>query len=263
MPFRQKPLCSSTGGPGRVRPRIAAVAATLAMFLVVSLPGASPWAQAASGTGAVASADASMDRHVLVTLYHATHGPGWAKARKWLEDTPIGEWEGVRTDDAGRVIGLVLPSNGLTGELPTELGLLSELQVLDLEDNYLSGDLPPGIGNLAGLRVLNLGDNLLSGPLPVEFAQLTELTDLNLHFNRLSGPVPAFLGSLSKLRVVDLRNNELSGTVPVELGRLSDLTHLTDYRDLSRRCLEDSETSHGWISASTDSRAAYPLNSDS
>ena len=95
MPLRQMPLCQSTGGPGRVRPRIAPVAMALALVLVVSFHGASPWAHAASGITAVASADVSMDRHALVTLYHATHGPGWAKARNWLEDTSIGEWEGV------------------------------------------------------------------------------------------------------------------------------------------------------------------------
>ena len=40
----------------------------------------------------------------------------------WLSDAPLGEWHGVITDDDGRVTELNLEPNGLSGEIPPELG---------------------------------------------------------------------------------------------------------------------------------------------
>ena len=43
----------------------------------------------------------------------------------------------------------------MTGEIPPELGGLSNLQRLDLHDNQLTGEIPPelgGLSNLTGLR---------------------------------------------------------------------------------------------------------------
>ncbi|MXZ63339.1 MAG: hypothetical protein F4Y98_07035, partial [Chloroflexi bacterium] len=37
----------------------------------------------------------SPDREALVAFYHATGGPGWARATKWLSGRPVGEWHGV------------------------------------------------------------------------------------------------------------------------------------------------------------------------
>ena len=70
---------------------------------------------------------------------------------------PIGEWKGVSTDYYnGRVVGLVLGRNELSGEIPPELGNLTNLISLGLDENQLSGEIPPELGNLANLRDLNL-----------------------------------------------------------------------------------------------------------
>ena len=53
-------------------------------------------------------------------------------------------WSHLSTN--GRVTGLDLSSNGLTGSLPAELGNLSELQSLDVSSNGLTGALPAGLG---------------------------------------------------------------------------------------------------------------------
>ena len=76
----------------------------------------------------------SLDRPVLISLYHTTDGPNWIESGDWLSDRPIGEWYGVATDDEGRVIELLLGDNRLSGPVPAELGNLSKLQWLGLGD---------------------------------------------------------------------------------------------------------------------------------
>ena len=56
----------------------------------------------------------------------------------------------MTTDGAGRVTGLDLGRNGLTGPIPGALGSLGSLEWLDLERNALSGPVPARLGNLAG-----------------------------------------------------------------------------------------------------------------
>ena len=166
------------------------------------------------------------DRAALVALYHATGGPGWTNNHKWLSDAPLGEWRGVTTGAGGRVVELQLLDNGLTGEIPPELGDLEGLTRLCLRGNELTGEIPPELGNLADLTNLDLGGNGLSGEIPPELGALTGLIWLYLDSNRLSGGIPAGLGGLSSLMWLDLHSNDMSGEIPPELGNLAELTYL-------------------------------------
>ena len=168
---------------------------------------------------------AETDREALVALYNATDGENWNRSENWLSDAPIGEWEGVTTDDDGRVIALELPNNALSGEIPAELGSLSNLESLKLSDG-LSGEIPPELSSLSNLTHLELSHNGLSGEIPPELGSLSSLSRLYLTNNDLSGEIPAELGSLSSLSRLDLSRNGLSGEIPPELGSLSNLTHL-------------------------------------
>ena len=118
-----------------------------------------------------ASGSADTDREALVALYNATDGAYWGFKDNWLSDAPLGEWYGVTTNDDGRVIELDLSGNILIGELPPELGSLSNLLTLGLQENALSGEIPPELGNLSydnngSLSTLYLTDNELSGCVP-------------------------------------------------------------------------------------------------
>ena len=75
------------------------------------------------------------EREALVALYNATGGPNWEGNNNWLSDVPISEWEGVTTDDNGRVTQLNLSVNELSGEIPPELGNLANLTGLYLDRN--------------------------------------------------------------------------------------------------------------------------------
>ena len=195
-------------------------------------------------------AQSGSDRAVLVALYHSTGGPNWKNNANWLSNRPIGEWHGVTTNSNGRVIQLGLSDNGLTGEIPPELGRLSNLTRLyfynnqltgeippvlgrlsnlwwmDLNVNQLTGGIPPELGRLSDLGSLFLGGNQLTGEISPELGRLSNLTYLGLHDNRLTGGIPPELGRLSNLTRLWLYGNQLTGEIPPELGRLSNLTHL-------------------------------------
>ena len=137
-----------------------------------------------------ASGSVKTDREALVALYNATDGPNWHYNDNWLSDAPLGEWKGVTTDDNGRVTVLYLRSNELSGEIPAELGSLSNLRELTLRESYLSGEIPQELGSLSNLVTLYLHENELSGEIPQELGGLSNLSTLGLHNNALSGCVP-------------------------------------------------------------------------
>ena len=81
----------------------------------------------------------------------------------------------------------------LTGEIPTELGSLSNLQSLNLSGNQLIGEIPSELASLSNLQSLNLSGNQLSGEIPSELASLANLQELYLSGNQLTGCLPAGL----------------------------------------------------------------------
>ena len=170
---------------------------------------------------------AETDREALVALYNATNGENWFRSHNWLSDAPLGEWYGVTTNDDGRVTRLGLDDNELSGEIPAELGSLSNLEYLILYSNELSGEIPAELGSLSNLEYLILYSNELSGEIPAELGSLSNLEYLILYSNELSGEIPAELGSLSNLAWLILDSNELSGEIPAELGSLSNLIGLS------------------------------------
>ena len=65
------------------------------------------------------------DRAALVALYNTTGGANWTDNTNWLTDAPLYQWYGVEADSNGRVMLLYLGSNQLTGQIPLELGDLT------------------------------------------------------------------------------------------------------------------------------------------
>jgi len=174
---------------------------------------------------------ANPDRAALVALYEATDGPNWVNSENWLTDAPLTEWYGVETVEQGRVTGLILSNNNLSGVIPAELSKLARLSRLFFSGNELRGRIPPELGNLSNLTYLVLAGNKLSGTIPPEVGQLTRLSNLNVGVNQLTDPIPPELGKLSDLTSLGLQVNKFEGPLPPELGQLSKLNVLYLFRN--------------------------------
>ena len=172
----------------------------------------------------------SRDRRALERLYHAAGGDAWTNSRNWLTDAPLSEWFGGQVAPNGRVDGLDLRRNGLTGSLPPELGDLDNLTILLLDGNSLTGPIPPELGRLLLLERLEIQRNGLSGPLPPELGGLLSMRQMHLFENDLSGPLPSEIGNLAEMeRLVLVYNPGLSGLLPRSLLNLTKLTEFLVY----------------------------------
>nr|XP_051203082.1 receptor-like protein EIX2 [Lolium perenne] len=104
--------------------------------------------------------------------------------------------------------------NGLSGSVPTEIGMMKKLKYLDLAGNNLSGSVPMEIGELANLIYLDLSHNNLSGSMPVEIGSLAYLTELYLEMNNMSGVITEeHFAGLMNLKTIDLSFNNLEFTI--------------------------------------------------
>ncbi|CAN8260367.1 unnamed protein product [Cochlearia groenlandica] len=129
---------------------------------------------------------------------------------------------------SGKVISLELPSISLNNSLKPNSALfkLQELNKLSLYNCSLYGVIPSLLGNLSRLAILDLSYNALVGQLPDSISNLSYLTFLDLHNNRLVGQVPASIGKLYLLEWLELSHNQLVGQVPSSLGNLTKLEYL-------------------------------------
>ena len=164
------------------------------------------------------------DRQALEAFHDSTGGPRWTNSANWKTAAPLGDWYGVTTDAGGRVTGLDLRGNGLSGTIPAELSSLNQLESLELQDNELDGRIPSGLGRLQRLQLLDLGRNTLTGAIPDTLGKLASLQRLFLNNNELTGPAPAELGNLTSLEWLFVNNNGLVGALPSSLTKLQRLS---------------------------------------
>jgi len=161
------------------------------------------------------------DSLALVALYNTTDGANWTNT--WNLSQPVNSWQGVLLNDDGRVSELNLNSNGLSGDIPSEIGDLSSLINLYLSSNQLTGNIPATIENLSNLSHLQLNENQLEA-LPEAIGNLSNLTYLYVQNNQLPH-IPASIENLSNLIHLLLNDNQLEA-LPEAIGNLSNLTYL-------------------------------------
>ena len=113
------------------------------------------------------------------------------------------------------------PDNQLTGEIPSEIGGLVNLEQIHLNGNHLSGEIPSEIWELINLENLHLSGNLLTGEIPSEIGNLINLTYLTLYDNQLTGSIPVEIGNLINLDLLHLSYNQLSGEIPESICDLT------------------------------------------
>lgn len=196
----------------------------------------------------------------LTAFYNALDGDNWTDNTNWLSSEPVGTWSFITTR-GNKVISInIFGDAGLNGQLPTEIGDLTHLEMLSIGlEQGVFGELPESIGNLTELQRLRLQltnntgsipatignlSNLwelrivatgMTGELPASIGNLTNLTDITMFGERVftgngqsfNGNIPDSFGNLVNLDKLDLQGNNFSGSVPSSLSNLTNLGQLS------------------------------------
>ncbi|GLT67134.1 hypothetical protein SLA2020_394630 [Shorea laevis] len=139
---------------------------------------------------------------------------------------------------------LNLSSMNFKGRIPSELGNLRRLCVLDLSDKFawrLKVDDIQWISHLSSLQQLDISRvnlshtssnlfqhfdiswNSFHGSIPIFLQNMTSLTFLDLSQNFFQGPIAIFIQNMTSLIFLYLSRNQLSGSIPNSIGQLSKL----------------------------------------
>eukprot|EP00240_Pyramimonas_obovata_P005657 CAMPEP_0118924418 /NCGR_PEP_ID=MMETSP1169-20130426/2565_1 /TAXON_ID=36882 /ORGANISM="Pyramimonas obovata, Strain CCMP722" /LENGTH=336 /DNA_ID=CAMNT_0006865531 /DNA_START=248 /DNA_END=1255 /DNA_ORIENTATION=- len=148
-----------------------------------------------------------------------------------LEDTPAFR-ACLDIPSSCRSLALGSQTPSLTGTIPTEVGLLTNLVDIVLSNNQLTGTMPVDfMQNVGILRELDVSDNRLTGNPMVNFGMFCRgLVRVDLRSNQFSGEVGDTLQECVDLVFFDISENQFSGTIPPSIGNLVSLTrlHLND-----------------------------------
>jgi len=186
-------------------------------------------------------------RYAMSTLYYSTKGDDWKNNTGWLGEGNECTWSSATCNDQNLLTILLLESNNLNGQIPSEFSLLSNLEDIIFFDNKMSGPLPD-ISNLKGLKKFDveknsfvgpafsslsellllesylLSDNELTGSIPEDIGKLTELKNFWIIDNKISGSIPKDISQAIKLEKLFIGKNDITGTIPPEMDQLVDMT---------------------------------------
>ncbi|KAF8404325.1 hypothetical protein HHK36_009208 [Tetracentron sinense] len=143
----------------------------------------------------------------------------------WKETVSPCDFVGISCNQvSGSVTRISLDNKSLSGELSPSISVLQSLSSLVLPSNAISGIVPSQLSNCSNLQVLNLTGNDFTGRLP-DFSALRNLQVLDLSINYFSGQIPGWLGNLTGLVSLGLGENDFDeGEIPESLGNLKNLT---------------------------------------
>lgn len=194
-----------------------------------------------------------LERYILAVLFYSMDGLRWTWSDvPYLTDRATCDWNNALPWDHDSALGIycidvpalnqiLMKQVGLSGTIPWEISLLSNLSHLEWDKNSIAGTLPTEFARLTALNVLWLPSNKLTGPLPnyipssIQSLDLTtnnftgtlpsswgdEMPDLfwlGLSHNQLTGSIPSSWQGLVSLQELDLASNQLDGTISPALG---------------------------------------------
>ena len=209
-----------------------------------------------------------IQRYALATFFHSTNGPtSWIRKTNWLSRTVseclwyVDEPDGIGCTSDQQVRNLEFVDNQLTGGLVPELALLTELQVLVINNQgnaagvggMTKGGIPNELRSLSSLVFVQingndlsqgapLADNLfdlwsnallvdfshnnLPGSLPSSVRFLKSVTALLMNNNKLQGPIPEDIEGMVRITQLSLHHNNFNGSIPAQLTTLTTIRGL-------------------------------------
>lgn len=120
------------------------------------------------------------------------------------------------------VVNLIVFRSGIIQELPSNIGKLKCLKILNAHGHQLN-KLPESINELTSLKTLILGNNHLT-EIPENVGDLKALKSLDLRDNRIK-LLPMSIVELPKLKTLNVANNQLT-VLPESIGKLMHLETL-------------------------------------
>jgi hypothetical protein len=145
-----------------------------------------------------------------------------AESTRWLTATPECEWAAVFCNDDGVVEALEVNAMGLSGSFPPFLHLFPELFELQLQYGALTGSIPTEVGLLSNLIALDLQGNIFNDPLPETLFDMP-LVRLNVGWNAFNGTLPSGIGRLPSIEGLFINDSPITGPLPPELGNATSL----------------------------------------
>lgn len=133
----------------------------------------------------------ALDFAVMQQMYRDLDGANWKKPWDLTNDhRSMGKWAGVTTE-GDFITAIDLREQGLEGQLPDSIFVLSQLKKLNLSHNRISGDLGRALeafpdDDISPLTELYLEGNRFSGDLYPFASRLPQLTYFNVSYNRIT-----------------------------------------------------------------------------
>ncbi|KAK2978084.1 hypothetical protein RJ640_001502 [Escallonia rubra] len=195
------------------------------------------------GSVAAAGLKNKTDRQALLAFKDLIQEDPFAALSSWNDSLHFCEWKGVTCGrQHQRVTALRLVSQNLVGSVSPQIGRLTFLRKIHLDNNSFHGTIPPDIGhlfrlqtlslipqeigNLNNLYVLAIDHNMIFGSIPESIGKLSKLQKLQIVINNISGKIPPSIGNITGLSLVDAADNMLEGSIPAELGNCTKLQAL-------------------------------------
>jgi hypothetical protein len=198
------------------------------------------------GTGLSINDAGFTQRYIMALFYYAMDGDNWVQKQGWLSEKSECEWFGIdgisegcgadgiggcikRSDfkgDFNKVCRLSMGRlNNLFGEFPKELGQLTEMRYVEIQDDWLVGTIPSELGE--GWRKLHtflIGGNVMSGVFPTSFADNEFLGTVFIDRNNFNGTFPTVFDTLKNLEWLDAEGNAFTGSLSPGIGELKNLS---------------------------------------
>lgn len=128
-------------------------------------------------------------------------------------------------DEVSGCVELDLSAVQVSGTIPTELGNITTLEAINLQNGNgqkLNGALPTELGRLTRLDYFFVSNNQLTGTFPSEMGLLSALTHVTISQNRFSA-IPAIALSPTPLVSFTATRNSFTA-IPTEIGLWTSVT---------------------------------------